>query len=190
MMKIKLLLIFALTSLVWTGAYAQNKSWEKIPPMPKLLSQREQLEVRSQWLAKRFDMLLLPMMKKANVDMWIVVNEEFHTDPVTPQIVPPIPIVGRRDFFIFSARGGKLERIAVVRYEEEQLKSFYTLLTPPREGIAETIKKLVAERDPKTIAINYKGTRGASSGLTGTLTNFWLTLSAKSMKSVLCRPSR
>jgi Xaa-Pro dipeptidase len=164
----KRLIISLLSCLILCAGltFAQNRSGEKIPPMPKLLSQREQIKVRSEWLAKRLDTMLLPMMKKANVDMWIMVNEEFHSDPVTPQIVPPIPIVGRRDFFIFSARGDKLERIALVRYEEEQLKNFYTLLLPPREGIAETIKKLVAERDPKTIAINYKGTRGASAGLT------------------------
>ena len=31
--------------------------------------------------------LLLPMMKRQGIDMWIVVNEEFHSDPVTEQIL-------------------------------------------------------------------------------------------------------
>ena len=146
------------------SSFAQNKSWEKIPAMPKLLSQREQMDVRESWLKKRFDTVLLPMMKKHKVDMWIVVNEEFHSDPVTEHIVPPIPIVGRRDFFIFIDKGDKLERYAVVRYEEERLKNHYTLLVPPRTG--EAIKKIVEDRDPKTIALNFKGNRGASSGLT------------------------
>lgn len=145
-------------------AFAQNTSWEKIPAMPKLLSQRQQMDVRETWLKKRFDTILLPMMKKHQVDMWIVVNEEFHSDPVTEYIVPPIPIVGRRDFFIFIDQGDKLERYAVVRYEEERLKNHYKLLVPPRTG--EAIRKLVEDRDPKTIALNFKGTRGATSGLT------------------------
>jgi hypothetical protein len=81
------------------GAGAQNRSNEPIPPMPKLLSQREQMDVREAWLKKRLDTLLLPMMQRSGVDMWIVVNEEFHPDPVTEHIVPPIPMVGRRDFF-------------------------------------------------------------------------------------------
>lgn len=147
-------------------AFSQNRSWEKIPAMPKLLSQRQQLEVREQWLKKRFDTLLLPMMKKHGADVWIVVNEEFHSDAVTEHIVPPIPIVGRRDFFIFIDKGDKLERYAIVRYEEERLKNFYTMLLPSRDGTAATIKKLIEERDPKTIALNFKGTRGATSGLT------------------------
>lgn len=144
---------------------AQNRSNEKIPPMPKLLTQRQQMDVREGWLKLRFDNLL-PMMTKHKVDMWIVVNEEFHSDPVTDFIVPPIPMVGRRDFFVFISRGDKLERYAIVRYQEERLKNHYTVLSPPNAEIGTTIKKLVEERDPQTIALNYKGTRGAAVGLT------------------------
>ena len=54
--------------------------------------------------------------------MWIVTNENFHSDPVTEYIAPPIPYVGRRDFFVLYDNGKTLERIAVVRYAEEHLK--------------------------------------------------------------------
>jgi Xaa-Pro dipeptidase len=158
------LLLFLL--LQTCAAVAQNKSWEKIPAMPKLLSQREQLKARSEWLQKRLDAMLLPMMKRRNIDMWIVVNEEFHSDPVTPYIVPPIPIVGRRDFFVFVNEGDKLERVAVIRYPEEQLAKFYTMLNPPGNQIAATLKKIVDDRNPKNIALNFGGTRGAANGLT------------------------
>lgn len=152
--------------LLSISVFAQNKSNEKIPAMPTLLSLREQMNVRKTWLKKRFDTLLLPMMRKHNISMWIVTNEEFHTDPVTEAITPPVPIVGRRDFFIFADNGKTLDKIAVVRYEEEQLKSFYDLKIPPRDKIGETIKKIVEEHDPKTIALNYGGGRGASDGIT------------------------
>lgn len=159
-----LLVLFLCLNANIAPSLAQNKSNEKIPAMPKLISQRQQMDVRETWLKKRFDTILLPMMKKHKVDMWIVVNEEFHSDPVTEHIVPPVPVVGRRDFFIFIDKGDKLERYAVVRYTEERLKNHYTLLVPPRTG--EAIKKIVEERDPKTIALNFKGNRGATSGLT------------------------
>ena len=145
---------------------AQNKSDEKIPPMPKLLSQREQIDVRETWLKTRLNTMLLPMMKKNGIDVWIVVNEEFHSDPVTEHIVPPIPIVGRRDLFVFIDRGGKLEKYAVVRYLEERLKSHYTVMNPPRAEMAAAVKKLIDGRDPKTIALNIGGSRGQQSGLT------------------------
>ena len=145
--------------------FAQSKP--KIAPLPKLLTVREQQAVREQWLKKRLDSLLLPMMRQQKIDMWIVSNEEFHAEPVVHHIAPPVPYVGRRDFFIFADRGGdKLDRIALVRYDEEHLKNFFEVLSPPGRDIAATLRRLVEERKPKTIALNMGGTRGATNGLT------------------------
>jgi Xaa-Pro aminopeptidase len=124
------------------------------------------MDVREQWLRKRLGSLLLPMMKRHGIEMWIVVNEEFHSDPVTEHIVPPIPIVGRRDIFIFIDRGERIERLAFVRYDEERLKNHYKQLMPARDKFAEEFKKVVDERNPKTIALNIGGSRGQQSGLT------------------------
>ena len=136
-------------------------------PLPKLLSVREQQSVRESWLKKRLDTLLLPMMRQQKIDMWIVVNEEFHADPVTAYIAPPLPYVGRREYFIFADRGGdKLDRIALVRYAEEHLKYFFEILNPPGKDIAATLRRIVDERKPKAIALNMGGTRGATIGLT------------------------
>ena len=162
----KAIAVSAVLLLCIAGSHAQNRSNEPIPAMPKLLSQREQMDVREAWLKKRLDTLLPPMMQRNGVDIWIVVNEEFHSDPVTEHIVPPIPIVGRRDYFIFIDRGGKLERYAIVRYLEERLKNHYTVLNPPRAEMAAALKKLIDERAPKTIALNYGGARGQQNGLT------------------------
>ncbi len=161
-----LLILSLVLILLCSKEWAQNRSNEPIPAMPKLLSQREQADVREQWLKKRLGSLLLPMMKRHGIEMWIVVNEEFHTDPVTPHITPPIPIVGRRDLFVFIDKGERIERIAVVRYSEERLKDHYTMLLPARDKFNETIKKLVDDHKPKTIALNIGGTRGQQSGLT------------------------
>lgn len=135
--------------------------------LPKLLSVREQQAVREAWLKKRLDTMLLPMMRQQKIEMWIITNEEFHADPVTEYITPPLPYVGRRDFFIFADRGGdKLDRLALVRYPEEALKRFFEVLNPPGREIAATLRRVVEERNPKTIALNMGGTRGATTGLT------------------------
>src|SRR6185436_9415555 len=154
-------LIFASHSSI----YSQNQ--KSVDPLPKLLSVHEQQALREQWLKKRLDTILLPLMRQQKIDMWIVTNEEFHPDPVTEYIAPPLPYNGRRDFFIFADRGGdKLDRIALVRYPEEHLKYFYELLNPPGSQIAATLKRVVDERKPKTIALNMGGTRGATIGIT------------------------
>jgi len=105
-------------------------------------------------------------MRKHNVAMWIVVNEEFHADAVTEHIAPPVPYMGRRDFFILADTGDKLEKIAIVRYDDERLRNHYTVLNPAGNKIAETLKKIVSEKNPKTIALNYGTGRGQSDGLT------------------------
>jgi Xaa-Pro dipeptidase len=162
-MKIKPL-FFLVLSL--TGSLiAQNRSGEPIPAMPKLLTQREQMDIREKWLRKRLGSVLLPMMKRHGVEMWIVVNEEFNSDPVTPHITPPIPIVGRRDIFLFIDRGERIERIAMVRYDEERLRNHYRFVMPARDKFGEELKKIVDERNPKTIALNIGGSRGQQSGL-------------------------
>lgn len=164
----KLIIKFALFISVLStfSVFAQNKSNEPIPKMPRLLTQREQMDVREMWLKKRLNELLLPMMRKNNVSMWIVVNEEFNSDPATEYLVPPIPMVGSRDFFVFVDNGSeKLERIAIVRYSEERLKNHYQMTGVSRDKIAETLRETVKKYNPKTIALNYKGTRGQQNGL-------------------------
>jgi len=148
-----------------TTAPAQKKV--RVQPLPQLLSVHEQVALRERWLKTRLDTMLLPMMRRHKVEMWIVTNEEFHPDPVVATIAPPIPYQGRRDFFIFADRGGdKLERIALVRYAEEPLRAFFEIVNPPGREIQSTFKKIVEERNPKTIALNFGGMRGATNGLT------------------------
>ena len=63
-----ILLLISLTVLLLdSSGFAQNRSNEPIPPMPKLLSQREQADVREQWLKKRLGSLLLPMIKRHGI---------------------------------------------------------------------------------------------------------------------------
>lgn len=144
---------------------AQNKPNEPIPKMPRLLTQREQMDVRETWLKKRLDALLLPMMRKHGIAMWMVVNEEFNSDPATEYIVPPMPIVGSRDFFIFVDNGTSLEKIAIVRYSEERLKNHYQMVSVSRDKLAETLRGTIAKYNPKNIALNMSGPRGQQNGL-------------------------
>ena len=164
MKSFKAILVLLLISIA-SPIFSQTRNSRN--PLPKLLTLREQQTVRESWLKKRLDTMLLPMMRQHKIEMWIVVNEEFHADPVTAYIAPPLPYVGRRDFFIFADRGGdKLDRLAVVRYPEEHLKYFFEILNPPGREIAPTLRQLIEERKPKTIALNMGGPRGVTNGLT------------------------
>jgi hypothetical protein len=115
---------------------------------------------------KRLDSMLLPMMRRHGVSMWIVTTEEFHAEPLRNLSLRRFRM-SVRDFFFFFYRGtDKLDRVAVVRYPEEHLGHFFEVLNPPRNEIAETLRRTVTERNPKTIALDMGGTRGATNGMT------------------------
>lgn len=123
------------------------------------------MAVREAWLEQRHASLL-PMMRKHGIDMWIVVNEEFHADPLTNYVAPPRPYAGNRDFFVFiDGREQGLKRIAITGYAEENLKRFFEA---PDEPVAPNVRlaQLVKEFDPRTIGLSIGGARGVTRSLT------------------------
>ena len=124
-----------------------------------------QLALREAWLARKHD-LLLPMLRRHGISMWIVVNEEFHDDPVTPFVVPPDPQVGGRDLFVFLDTGGAvLRKVALASYFEESHARFFETREDPAPA-KEALAALVAETRPGTIALSIDGHRGVTRSLT------------------------
>ena len=132
---------------------------------PKLLPWSQQIRVREGWLAKRHG-LILEMMRRHGMGMWIVVNEEFHNDPLTEYIAPPRPYVGGRDFFVFLDAGEKgLKKVAITGYAEESLKPFFENPEEPRPA-EKVLPELYATYQPKAIALSIGGKRGVTRSLT------------------------
>jgi Xaa-Pro dipeptidase len=135
-----------------------------VPALPKLLGVREQFDMRREWVKKKHA-LLLPMMRKHNVGMWIVVNEEFHPDPLTEFVAPPMSYTGRRDFHVFIDAGDAGLK-AFGSYARPSF-SYAGLFEPfPGNDGGATLRALYNQYQPKTIALNYGGDRGQDSGLT------------------------
>jgi len=125
-----------------------------------LLPWSEQIHVRERWLTARHAQLL-PMMRTHGVAMWIVVNEEFHDNPVVPQIAPPRPYTGNRDLFVFVDAGeAGLKKFAVTGYTEENLARFFDAPTTEPLPPAATLRQLWERYQPRTIALGIGGGRG------------------------------
>jgi len=132
---------------------------------PPLLTWSQQLAVREQWLVRRHG-LLLEMMRRNDVQMWIVMNEEFHSDPLTEYVAPPRPYAGNRDIFVFVDAGAEgLRKFAVVGYAEENLKPFFESWDEPRPA-PQMLAELYAKFQPKRIALGMGGDRGVTRSLT------------------------
>lgn len=124
-----------------------------------------QIALREEWLEKRHA-LLLPLLRKHGISLWIVVNEEFHDDPVTAFVAPPRPYAGGRDLFLFLDSGeAGLRRIALSGYFEESLGRFFEVAEDPKPA-KEALAQLVAQAQPKTIALSIDGQRGVTRSLT------------------------
>lgn len=130
-----------------------------------LLSWSEQIRVREGWLTERHAMLL-PMMRRHGIGMWIVVNEEFHDDPLVQYVAPPRPYTGNRDFFVFVDAGEQgLRKYAITSYTEENLGRFFDApFTEPRPPAA-TLRSLYEQYRPATIGLGIGGRRGQTRSL-------------------------
>lgn len=142
-----------------------------IPAMPALLGMRDQYQVRLEWLEERHR-LLVKLMRERDLDMWIVVSEEFHPDPVMQYLAPPLHYTRRRDVLVLVDDGS--DRVAAYSDYWRPTADYARFIEPlPSErnarGIQDTasgLRALVEEFDPRRIALNMNGGRGQNSGLT------------------------
>jgi Xaa-Pro aminopeptidase len=106
------------------------------------------------------------MMRKHEIDMWIVVNEEFHDDPLTQYIAPPRPYAGNRDYFVFIDSGENgLRKVAITGFSEENLKKFFESPDQPRPA-DKVLPELYQQYKPKKIALSYGARRGVQRSVT------------------------
>jgi Xaa-Pro dipeptidase len=139
-------------------SFAQAKDQIKLP------SWSQQIAIREGWLAKRHEMIL-PMMRRHNIDMWVIVNEEFHNDPLTEYIAPPRPYTGNRDIFVFIDTGSTLRKVAVTGYAEENVKRFFEEEDDPKPA-DQQLAALYAQYHPKRIGLSIDARRGVERSLT------------------------
>jgi len=132
---------------------------------PPLLPLSRQIAIREQWLVQRHA-LLLPMMRRHGIGMWIVVNEEFHDDPLAPYVAPPRPYTGNRDLFVFIDAGTDgLKKFAITGYTEENLARFFETPTGEPRPAGPTLRALYEQYRPRTIGLGIGGRRGQTRSL-------------------------
>ena len=130
-----------------------------------LLPWSQQIAIREGWLVKRHA-LLLAMMRRHAIGMWIVVNEEFHDDPLAQFVAPPRPYTGNRDIFVFVDGGDQgLKKFAITGYTEENLARFFDAPTTEPRPAGPTLRTLYEAWKPKTIGLGISGRRGQTRSL-------------------------
>ncbi len=169
------MLAFALAASLAAPLLAQET-------MPVILSMRERAETIDRWLEIRFETVLPRLMRRENVDMWIVIAREYNEDPVIETMLPATWLAARRrTILVFFDRGDGegVERLAIARYDVgKSIQATWNPEEVPDQW--ERLRQVIEERDPRAIALNRSKTFALADGLTDSeLDSFLEALPAK-----------
>jgi len=132
----------------------------------KLLPLRQQALVRNQWLRERLERFLPALFSREGFDMWIIVAREYNEDPVIMSLLPePAMAARRRTILVFSRRDdGTIERLTLDRYG---YGDYYTKgWNPEQEDQFACLGRIVRDRNPQTIGLNFADEFPFGDGLT------------------------
>lgn len=157
---------------IYTKAEAMLATAQPIPTIDayrnKILSLQVQADVRNRWLKERLDKVIPTLMRREGFDLWIVVAREYNEDPVIMTLLPaPSMAARRRTILVFALReDGEAERLTLDRYG---FGDFYTRgWEPDKEEQFAALRRVVQERDPQVIGLNYSTDFAFGDGITHT----------------------
>lgn len=135
---------------------------------PTTLPLRERAAVIDRILAERLDTLIPQIMREEGVDMWLLMSREYFEDPVTASMLDAKSMSARRRtilVFFDPGEGKPIERLTVSRYGLAGLfEPSWDPADQPDQWQA--VADIVAERDPKRIAINVSDATRFADGMT------------------------
>lgn len=135
---------------------------------PVILSQREQAKVIDEVLDDRIRSILPKIMRREGFDMWVVISSEYNEDPVIRTFLPATWFAARRTTMLvmFDPGAGKeIECLAVSRYDVGKIfKRSWDPDSQPDQWAQ--LGKIIEERNPKKIGVNFSNHYGHADGLT------------------------
>ena len=157
--------IFPTIALLITLSYAQSASADVA-----VAAYEHRPAVQNALLTERLDTLLPRLMRETQIDMWLVIAREYNDDPVFLSLVPKPRFTARRTtMLVFFDRGDAgVEKLTVSRYP---LGSMYEAAWEGGDLNAQwrRLAEVIAERDPKTIAVNSSDLWPVADGLSHSL---------------------
>lgn len=161
MEKLKNCLVFLLLLLAST-AYSQE--------MSVIIPERERATLIDDILEDRFNNLLPKLMRREGIDMWVIISREYNEDPVLKTMLPSTWLSARRrTIMVFFDKGEKdgIERLAIARYDVGNLlKGSWDIDVRPNQW--EALVKIITDRNPKKIGMNFSTNYAHADGLTFT----------------------
>lgn len=134
---------------------------------PHILSMNERAEVMDRWTENRLDKVVPELMRRENIDMWVLVAREYNEDPVLLTMLPATWQSSRRTtILMFIDNGETVERLAVARYD---IGFFETQWFPEDEPDQwKRFGQIVADRNPERIGVNISEHFALADGISHT----------------------
>ena len=135
-------------------------------PENRVLTHREQAPLVRERIERRFDELLPGLMRRAGLDMWIIISREYNDDPVFRSMAPLTTYSSRRrTILVFHDQGADrgVERISVGRFDYDGL---FEVHRTHNDSQFVGLRELVEARDPQRIGVNMSTSWNHADGLT------------------------
>lgn len=140
------------------------------PYFPKTMSMRARAEIIDQWLAERVNTVLPDLMRRTDIDMWIIVSREYNEDPIIKTMLPATWQSARRTTILIAydpGEGKEIETFGMSRYNTGNLfKTTWNKEEQPDQWKA--LADMIVEKNPKKIGINKSETFALADGISST----------------------
>lgn len=151
----KKLLLFVVALLSVLPAISQIRDIDK-----PIMTQKEQAELYNKNLEWKLDNVLQPIMRRENIDMWIVICFEYSEDPVYQTLTTwPGDGARRLSVLVFHDAPDGFKKLSATWHGANASGYMYTSIFTDRSNGADGQFKAVADyikkADPKRIGINY-----------------------------------
>ncbi len=131
---------------------------------------QKRAEVIDQWLDDKVKNYLPEIMRRSEIDMWIIIAREYNEDPVIKTLLPATWQSARRTTMLiaFDPGGNKpIETFGMSRYNTGELfKTVWNKEEQPDQWKA--LAEMIIEKDPKKIGVNKSETFALADGLSST----------------------
>ncbi|AHE55673.1 hypothetical protein NX02_20070 [Sphingomonas sanxanigenens DSM 19645 = NX02] len=137
--------------------------------MPAILPLERRAEAEDRWLKLRLEQVLPALMRRDKVQMWVLVAGEYNEDPVMETMLPATWLHARRRTILvfFDPGDGKpIEKLALARYPVGDFAPAWNPDEQPDQWAE--LAKIIAARNPSTIALNRSEGFPLADGLSST----------------------
>lgn len=146
----------------------------------KIRPLRERAQIQADLNIKRVDRLLLPAMRKAGIDCWVIMSREFNEDFVLDYIMDVKGDTGghRNAYLFFDDGTSRLQRIAIGTHLPRTSQVWDKIISYHNEpgvrgpSLRTGLKRIIAEWNPKKIGLNQSRTIPFCDGLTVEMKKF------------------